>query len=92
MIQKTSRNEEWRYHFPIKNKFKLRMKKYFILYKPFLLFLGTFFLAYIILTVLYQGYLNNFGENKIDSITKIVGKNTEQALKLFDAKADGRRE
>lgn len=59
------------------------MKKYFILYKPFLLFLGTFFLTYILLTFLYQHYLNSFEENKIDSITKMVSKNTQQVLQLF---------
>ena len=59
------------------------MKKYFILYKPFLVFLASFFLTYIILTFLYQNYLSNFEENKLDSITKIVGRNTEQILLLF---------
>ena len=59
------------------------MKKYFILYKPFLLFLGTFFLTYILLTFLYQQYLNSFEENKIDSITRMVSENTQQVLQLF---------
>ena len=59
------------------------MKKYFILYKPFLVFLASFFLTYIVLTFLYQNYLGNFEENKLDSITKIVGRNTEQVLLLF---------
>lgn len=59
------------------------MKKYFILYKPFLLFLASFFLTYIILTFLYQNYLNNFEADKIDSITKMVGRNTEQVLLFF---------
>lgn len=59
------------------------MKKYFILYKPFLLFLGTFFLTYIVLTFLYQQYLNGFEENKIDSITRMVSENTGQVLQLF---------
>ncbi|WP_348813444.1 exosortase family protein XrtF [Flavobacterium maritimum] len=63
------------------------MKKYFIRYKPFLFFLGTFFLVYIALTLLYQGYLNSFVENKMDSITKMVALNTEQLLRLFDAEA-----
>lgn len=56
------------------------MKKYFILYKPFLLFLATFFFTYIVLTILYQEYLNSFGENKLDAITKMVGNNTNQLL------------
>lgn len=59
------------------------MKKYFILYKPFLVFLASFFLTYIILTFFYQNYLSSFEGNKLDSITKIVGKNTEQVLLLF---------
>ena len=59
------------------------MKKYFSLYKPFLLFLGTFFLTYILLTFLYQQYLNSFEENKIDSITRMVSENTQQVLQLF---------
>jgi len=59
------------------------LKKYLILYKPFLLFLAVFFLTYIVLTFLYQNYLNSFEENKTDSITKMVGKNTEQVLLLF---------
>ncbi|MFE3866954.1 exosortase family protein XrtF [Flavobacterium sp. LS2P90] len=59
------------------------MKKYFILYKPFLLFLTTFFFTYIVLTVLYQEYLNSFGENKLDAITRMVAKNTDQLLHFF---------
>ena len=59
------------------------MKKYFILYKPFLLFLGTFFLTYIVLTFLYQQYLTSFEENKIDSITRMVSENTQHVLQLF---------
>jgi exosortase family protein XrtF len=60
------------------------LKKYFIHYKPFLFFLTTFFLTYIILTFLYQEYLNSFGANNLDTITRMVGKNTKQVLQLFD--------
>ena len=63
------------------------MKKYFILYKPFLLFLGKFFLSYFILTLVYQGFLGGFGGGKIDSVTYLVAKNTGQLLELFDADA-----
>lgn len=63
------------------------MKKYFIIYKPFLVFLGTFFLVYIVLTILYQAYLASFGLCQIDSITTMVARNTEQILQLFDADA-----
>ncbi|MFV8368257.1 exosortase family protein XrtF [Flavobacterium sp. LB2R40] len=64
------------------------MKKYFILYKPFLVFLATFFLAYLVLTFLYQRYLMSFEENKIDSFTRMVSENTVQVLQLFN---DGSR-
>ncbi len=60
------------------------LKKYFIQYKPFLLFLAKFFLVYILLTFLYQFYLfGNF--SKVDDITKLVAKNTVQVLQLFDS-------
>jgi exosortase family protein XrtF len=60
------------------------LKKYFILYKPFLFFLSTFFLTYIALTFLYQEYLNSFGENKLDGITLFVGENTKGVMQFFD--------
>ncbi|TDE02503.1 exosortase family protein XrtF [Flavobacterium sandaracinum] len=60
------------------------MKNYFTLYKPFLLFLGTFFLTYIVLTFLYQRYLNGFEENKIDAITTMVSYNTQWVMQLFN--------
>ncbi|NGY36147.1 exosortase family protein XrtF [Flavobacterium sp. XN-5] len=63
------------------------MKKYFIRYKPFLLFLIKFFLTFIILTVVYQVFLGRFENNKIDSITRLVAKNTVQFLDLFPADA-----
>ena len=63
------------------------MKKYFIRYKPFLLFLTKFFLTFIILTVLYQGFLGSFEDDKIDSITRLVARNTEQLLNLFPTDA-----
>lgn len=59
------------------------MKKYLILYKPFLLFLAVFFTTYIVLTFLYQGYLDSFNENEVDAITKMVGENTEQLSRFF---------
>ena len=36
------------------------------------------------LTFLYQRYLNGFEENKIDAITRMVSKNTEQVLQVFN--------
>jgi exosortase family protein XrtF len=61
------------------------LKEYFFKYKPFLQFLAKFFLAYIVLTVLYQGYLRSFSGNTIDGITKFVANNTQRLLSLFDA-------
>jgi exosortase family protein XrtF len=63
------------------------LKKYLIVYKPFLVFLGSFFLVYVVLTILYQAYLGSFGPNQIDSITTMVAHNTEQILQLFGADA-----
>ena len=64
------------------------MRKYYIQYKPFLLFLSKFFLTYLVLTLLYQKYLNSFGFNKIDTITEIVAQNTKQLLELFNVDFD----
>ncbi len=50
------------------------MKKYFLQYKPFLVFIGSFFLVYVGLTFIYQNYLNSFSINTIDGITQCVGK------------------
>lgn len=49
-----------------------------------MLFLGTFFLTYIVLTFLYQRYLNGFEENRIDAITTMVSYNTQWVLQLFN--------
>ncbi|RAR47856.1 exosortase family protein XrtF [Flavobacterium lacus] len=61
------------------------MKKYIIQYKPFLIFLLKFFLSYVFLTVLYQFYLNSFDDSllEVDSITKIVGVQTQQTIEFF---------
>ena len=62
------------------------MKKYFIVYKPFLLFLGKFLLTYLLLTLVYESYLGQFDANKneTDSFTKLVAKQTEDVLLLFN--------
>ena len=39
------------------------------------------------MTVFYQYYLNSFGETKLDSISRMVARNTEQVLQLFDKNA-----
>jgi exosortase family protein XrtF len=55
-----------------------------ILYKPFLLFLGTFFFTYIVLAFIYQFFLDTFESNKVDAITRLVAQNTETVLSVFD--------
>lgn len=60
------------------------MKKYLVQFKPFLIFIGTFFTAYIVLTLLYKLYLNTFEPNEVDGITHIVGRNVEQLMSMFN--------
>ncbi|PAM92134.1 exosortase family protein XrtF [Flavobacterium sp. IR1] len=60
------------------------MKKYLIQFKPFLIFIGTFFSAYIILTLVYKLYLNSFETNDIDGISTIVGYSVDQLLQVFN--------
>jgi len=62
------------------------LKKYIIQYKPFLIFLLKFFLSYLILTVLYQIYLNSFNSSslEVDSITQLVSVQTQQTIELFN--------
>jgi exosortase family protein XrtF len=64
------------------------LKKYFIQYRPFLFFLAKFFITYIVLAFIYQGFLQSFGEHKIDAITGLVAENAKQLLTLFNADAD----
>lgn len=59
------------------------MKKNIILYKPFLVFLASFFGCYVLLTLLYQFFLNGFGTYKVDTITQVVAQNSESVLSLF---------
>lgn len=60
------------------------MKKYLIQFKPFLIFISTFFAAYIALTLVYKLYLNTFEVNDVDGITSIVGKNVAQLMNVFN--------
>lgn len=62
------------------------MKKYFIIYKPFLIFLGKFLLTYLFLTFVYQMYLNQFDSKKceLDDFTILVAHQTEQLMLYFD--------
>ena len=65
------------------------MKNLLLQYKPFLLFLGKFLLTYIVLTLVYQSYLNRFEieKNEVDSFSQLVANQTQSVLTLFDAKA-----
>lgn len=49
-----------------------------------MLFLGTFFLTYIVLTFLYQCYVNSFEADEIDAITTLVSYNTQWVIQLFN--------
>lgn len=59
------------------------MKNYLIQYKPFLLFLTKFFLSYLVLTLVYHFYLTGFEGHSVDGLTKLVGRHTQQLLRLF---------
>ena len=61
------------------------MKKYLILYRPFLVFLANFFLTYLILSLVYQFFLSGFERDAVDSITQLVAENTMQLLTFFGA-------
>jgi exosortase family protein XrtF len=60
------------------------LKKYLVQFKPFLIFIGTFFAAYILLTIIYKSYLNSFGLNEIDGITAVVGSNVYWLMDVFN--------
>lgn len=62
------------------------MKKYFIIYKPFLLFLGKFLFTYLLLAFIYQSYLNQFDveKNETDGFTEIVAKQTLELMLFFN--------
>ena len=65
------------------------MKNYWIQYKPFLLFLVKFIFSYLVLTIIYQYYLNQFDikNNEVDGFTKLVSTQVEQLLLLFNGDA-----
>lgn len=62
------------------------MKEYIIQFKPFLVFLTKFLLSYLVLTLLYQSYLNQFDEKnfEVDKITQMVAKQSQMLLSVFD--------
>ena len=63
------------------------MKTYFIQYRPFLIFLIKFFLAYIGLTILYQLYLNQFESLihfQVDNFTHLFFFHLNETLLFFN--------
>jgi exosortase family protein XrtF len=65
------------------------LKNLLLQYKPFLFFLGKFLLTYLVLTILYQSYLNQFDASKseVDSFTQLVAKQTETVLSWVDSQS-----
>lgn len=65
------------------------MEKYFILYKPFLIFLGKFLLTYLVLTLGYQAYLDQFDsqKNEVDGVTKLVAEHSKDLSLFFNYNA-----
>lgn len=66
------------------------MKKYLIRYKPFLFFLGKFLLTYLLLTFVYESYLNQFEAAKfeVDGFTQLVARQTKNAMLFLNFEAD----
>lgn len=65
------------------------MKKYLILYKPFLIFLIKFVFTYLILTLIYQNYLSKFENTNSapDNFTLLVSEQSEWLVKKFGYEA-----
>jgi exosortase family protein XrtF len=65
------------------------MRRYLQQYRPFLLFLGKFFLAYVLLAAAYQFYLSRYGDGglQIDPATFSVGRQAAWLDRLFGAGA-----
>ena len=65
------------------------MKNLLQQYKPFLVFLGKFIVSYLILTFLYQSYLNRFDEKnaEVDSFTQLVAEESASVLSWFDSQS-----
>jgi exosortase family protein XrtF len=61
------------------------LKNNYLAYRPFLLFLGKFFLTYLILFFLYQFYLHSFDSslNEVDGFTKWVAQTSSDVLVFF---------
>ncbi len=63
------------------------MKNLLLQYKPFLLFLGKFIACYLILTIVYQSYLNQSHSKNfdVDRFTQLVAEQSASVLSWFDA-------
>lgn len=59
------------------------MKTLFEQYKPFLLFLGKFFLSYLLLAIVYRFYLATIADDAIDGITTNVSFLTSKIANIF---------
>ncbi|ESU29381.1 hypothetical protein FLJC2902T_07790 [Flavobacterium limnosediminis JC2902] len=60
------------------------MRKLFLQYKPFFVFLAKFFFSYLLMTFVYKGYLDSYRSIGADEITKVVARNTEVVLQFFN--------
>ena len=62
------------------------MNNLFKTYKPFILFLIKFFSAYLVLTFLYNVYLQSFDSEKgeIDGVSEMVAFHVEKTMLLFN--------
>jgi exosortase family protein XrtF len=65
------------------------LKNLLLQYKPFLFFLGKFIASYMILTIVYQTYLNRFdaANAEVDSFTQLVADQSATVLSWFDSKS-----
>ncbi len=65
------------------------MKEYLIQFKPFLLFLAKFAASYLILTFVYQTYLHQFDEKKmeVDIFTQVVASQSQVLLSISDCQS-----
>ncbi|MFY0483438.1 exosortase family protein XrtF [Flavobacterium sp. PLA-1-15] len=62
------------------------MKDYLINYRPFLIFLGKFFLTYLLLILIYQAFLSQYDskKNEVDGMTQLVANQSEDILNMFN--------
>jgi exosortase family protein XrtF len=61
------------------------LKKLFTTYRPVLIFVGLFFTSYIVMSLLYSGYLNTYVkvENGADPITNLVASQSAALIESF---------